>query len=425
MNTFYPKLLLIIISLLSVNPINAQDQLQLDACRKMAKENFPKLKQTELIQRINELKVENNKSAYLPQVDLKGQATYQSEVTSFDIDLSRIGVTMPSMSKDQYKVYLDLKQTIWDGGMTNSKNQLEKASLESDLQKLEVEAYQLNSVVDAYFFNLLIIRQNEQVLNEQIGVVAKQVERLENANKQGAARQKDVEKLIAEKLLLVQKLTELASKRQSVVSILSILTGSDIKPDAVPQLPQNGLAKADDIKRPEFKLFELQQKQLMASDKLLSSSRNPLVFGFGQAGYGRPGLNMLSNDFSPYYMVGVGVSWHVLDWQNASRNKKANSLQREVIGTLQTDFEQKQQIQLADASSQLANLKQLVTSDEEIINLRKKITKRSASELENGVITSTDYVSDLSAETVALLNYESHKIQLVQATVNYNNILGK
>jgi outer membrane protein TolC len=416
--------ILILMQFLYFN-LYAQQVIDLKECRMMAKENFPKLKQTDLLQKINELKVANNKSAYLPQIDLKGQATYQSEVTALPIDLSKMGITIPSLAQDQYKVYVDLKQTIWDGGITNSKNQLEAASLESDMQKLEVEAYQVNAMVDAYFFNLLVIRQNEQVLSTQVEVLEKQVTRLENANKQGAARQKDVEKLMAEKLLLKQKQIELASKRQSVTSIMSILTGKAIGPDAVPQLPENGLAKADEINRPEFKLFELQQKQLLASDKLLSSTRNPLVFGFGQAGYGRPGLNMLSNEFDPYYMVGVGVSWRVLDWQNASRSKKMNSLQREVIGTLQSDFEQKQKIQLADASSQMANLKQLIASDEEILGLRKKITARAASELENGIVTSTDYLADLNSETVALINYETHKIQLVQATVNYNNILGK
>jgi outer membrane protein TolC len=177
--------------------------------------------------------------------------------------------------------------------------------------------------------------------------------------------------------------------------------------------------------RPEYKLFELQQKQLFASDQLLTSSRNPLFFGFGQAGYGRPGLNMLSNNFDPYYMVGVGLSWRVIDWQNSSRNKKINAFQREVVGTIQSDFEQKQQMQLADASRQISNLKQLIVSDEELVGLRKKISVRAASELENGVVTSADYLSDLNAETVARINYETHKIQLVQATINYNNILGK
>jgi outer membrane protein TolC len=423
MNTSFLKSIVIILTLLPSMLTFAQDKIELENCRKMARANYPKLKQSELIQQIKALKVENNQSAYLPQIDLKGQATYQSDVTAINLNIP--GIVIPSLAKDQYKLYLDVKQTIWDGGMTNSKNLLEDALLESDLQKLEVEAYQLNGLVDAYFFNLMIIRQNEQVLAAQLDVLGKQVARLENANKEGAARQKDLEKLMAEKLLLNQKMIEMASKRKSIAAVLSIVTGSEISADAVPQLPENGLDKANEPKRPEFKLFELQQKQLLISDKLFSSSRNPMFFGFGQAGYGRPGLNMLSNEFNPYYLVGVGLSWRVINWQNSLRNKKINSLQREVVGTLQSDFEQKQKMQLADAESQIANLRQLIASDEELLALRKKISARAASELENGVVTSTDYLTDLNSETVALINYETHKIQLVQATVNYNNILGK
>jgi outer membrane protein TolC len=425
MNTSFYKFLFIILSILPGFYAGAQDNLDLNSCRKLARDNYPKLNQSELMQEISRLKVANNKTAYLPQIDLKGQATYQSDVTSIDLDLSKFGMKIPSISKDQYKVYLDVKQTIWDGGMTNSRNLLENASLESDIQKLDVEEYQLNGLVDSWFFNLLLVRQNEQVLAKQVEVLDKQVEKLTNASKEGAARQKDVEKLEAEKLLLEQKQLELSSKRESIVAIVGILTGKELSKDVIPVFPEDQLSTEEGLFRPEFKLYELQKNQLKANDKLLSASRNPIIYGFGQAGYGRPGLNMLSNNFDPYYMVGIGVSWHVLDWQNTHRNKKINNLQRDVIGTLQSDFEQKQKIQLTDARAQISNMKQLLSSDEEIVNLRKKITFRSASELENGITTSTDYLSDLNAETVALINLEIHKIQLIQATINYNNILGK
>jgi outer membrane protein TolC len=400
-----------------------QEKLILDSCRSQAKQNYPKLKQVDLLQKINDLKEKNNQSVYLPQIDLKGQATYQSAVTEINIPIP--GIQMPSMSKDQYKLYLDLKQTIWDGGISKTKNELEKASLETDMQKLEVEAYQLNGLVDAYFFNLMIIRQNEQVLSSQIEVLGQQITKLDNAFKQGAARQKDYEKLLAERIMMQQKQIELVSKRESVIDVLSVITGEKLNPNAEPQLPESKILDKGMKNRPEYKLFELQQKQLFASDQLLTSSRNPMFFGFGQAGYGRPGLNMLSNNFDSYYMVGVGLSWRVIDWQNSIRNKKINGYQREVIGTIQSDFEQKLQMQLADATKQISNLKQLIVSDEELVDLRKKISIQAASELENGVVTSADYLNDLNAETVARINYETHKIQLVQATLNYNNILGK
>jgi outer membrane protein TolC len=400
-----------------------QEKLILDSCLIQAKQHFPKLKQIEILQKINDLKEKNNQSAYLPQIDLKGQATYQSEVTSINIPIP--GITIPSMSKDQYKVYLDLKQTIWDGGMSKTKNELDKASLESDLQKLEVEVYQLNGLVDAYFFNLMIIRQNELVLSAQMEVLSQQITKMDNACKQGAARQKDYEKLLAEKLLMQQKQIELISKRETVIDVLGLLTGKKLNPDVDPILPEAKIAENGMNIRPEYKLFELQQKQLSVSDQILTTSRNPTFFGFAQAGYGRPGLNMLSNDFNPFYMIGVGLNWRVIDWQNSGRNKKINAYQRDVIGTLKSDFEQKQQMQLADASKQIFNFNKLISTDEELVALRKKITMSAASELENGVVTSADYINDFNAETVAQINFETHKIQLVQATINYNNLLGK
>ena len=134
---------------------------------------------------------------------------------------------------------------------------------------------------------------------------------------------------------------------------------------------------------------------------------------------------MLSNEFDSYYILGVGLSWRITDWKIARRKKQINAFQREIIGTVQSDFEQKQQMQLVENKEKIANLKKLIQSDEALIELRKSISKRASSELENGTITSTDYLTDLNAETIALIAYETHKIQLVQAIQNNNTIIGK
>jgi outer membrane protein TolC len=420
MNT-QTKIMLSALVLFFALPLFGQQTIDLQLCRTWARENFPKLKQAELFQTMANLKKENLKTNYLPQIDLKGQATYQSETMEINIPIP--GFQFDPVSKDQYKVYLDVKQTIWDGGITKSQKEMEQAGLETDVQRIELEVYQVYKLVDAYFFNVLMIDKNLEVFKAQQQLLQSQVERMKNANQFGAARQKDLQKLEAEKLQLDQKVVELQSSKKGILKVMEVLTGKPFEATTLAQ-PTLSKASATEFIRPEMKLFNLQQNQVTTSNKLLQAAQNPLFFGFGQAGYGKPGFNMLKNEFSPYYIVGVGLSWRVLDWNSTRRKIQLNDEQTKNIALLKTDFEQKQQMQLADAEEQINKIAKLIESDDALLKLRKSIAETASSELENGTITATDYLVDLNAQTVAQISTEIHKLQLLQATANYNSILG-
>ncbi len=415
------KIMLSALALFYALPIFGQQNVDLQQCRTWARDNFPKLKQAELFQTMANLKKENLKTNYLPQIDLKGQATYQSETMEINIPIP--GFQFDPVSKDQYKVYLDVKQTIWDGGITKSQKEMEQAGLETDVQRIELEVYQIYKLVDAYFFNVLMMDKNLEVMKAQQELLQAQVKRIKDANQFGAARQKDLQKLEAEKLQLDQKIVEQQSSKKGVLKVMEVITGKPFEALSFSQ-PSVVKASANQLMRPEVKLFNLQQSQIATGNKLLQASRNPMFFGFGQAGYGKPGFNMLKNEFSPYYIFGVGLSWRVLDWNSTRRKIQLNEEQNKNIALLKSDFDQKQQMQLADAQEQINKISKLIESDDALLKLRKSIAETASSELENGTITATDYLVDLNAQTVAQISTEIHKIQLLQATVNYNSILG-
>lgn len=399
----------------------AQNILTLDECRNMARENFPKMKQAELLGKITELKNKNTQGNYLPQIDLKGQATYQSEVIEINIPIPNF--SFDPVSKDQYKVYLDVKQTIWDGGLTQSQKELEQAQLLSDVQKLEIEVQQAIQMTDGYYFGVLMVDQSVAVLKAQEEVLTSQITKLENAMKYGAAREKEKLKLEMENLQLDQKLSELESKKKTFIDLLSVLTGKPIANEVQLKLPESVTMETGQM-RPEMKYFDLQVQQLNYGDDLLKASRNPMFFGFGQAGYGKPGFNMLKNEFSPYYIVGVGLNWRVIDWKNVQRKREINEQNRAMISTIQNDFLQKQDLQKAEAAEKISHLMELLKTDAKLVEGRKSIAESAAAEFQNGTTTSTDYLTDLNAASVAQINLEMHRIQLVQAIVNYNSILG-
>jgi outer membrane protein TolC len=177
--------------------------------------------------------------------------------------------------------------------------------------------------------------------------------------------------------------------------------------------------------RPELDLFAKQNDLLNANSEILKRQRNPKLFGFGQAGYGKPGLNMLNNEFDTYYLVGLGFNWNVLDWKNTSRQRQVLKLQQDIVQTKQENFVRNIDLATDQQNKQIDQLTQLLKSDQELIVVRERITKTSASKLENGAITTADYIQDLNAETTAKLTLETHKIQLKEALIKLKNIRGQ
>ena len=225
-------------------------------------------------------------------------------------------------------------------------------------------------------------------------------------------------------MLTAQQIGEIYSERLSNLGALGILTNQKLDEHTSLTEPANNL-KGEGITRPELKYFDLLGNKIDQNAQMLQKARNPKVFGFGQAGYGRPGLNMLKNTFDPYYLVGLGLSWNILDWKQTGRSREILEVQKQMIGSQRAAFDQNLSVSLLRAGEGIKKAEQLLKIDEELVVLRDNIAKHSASQLENGTITSADYIVDLNALTQASINKKSHKIQLYQAVASYNTLAGK
>ncbi len=414
--------LLFIALLLPVHLLMAQDAVTLEQCQNWARENHPALKQLDLYQQILSLKTENNSTSYLPQVTLDGQATYQSDVTKIGISIPNVKI--PTIDKDQYKVYLDLKQTIWDGGMTKAKEKLNQAETEQNLKQTEMELYQVKERVNQFFFTSFLIQENLKIMEKKTETIDERRKTVDSAVKNGAVLSSELDQLLAELIKTRQQILELETNLETVRYGLSVLTGKTT--DIFQKLVINEEITATDkpLMRPEIDVFAKQNELLNANSEILKKQRNPKFFGFGQAGYGKPGLNMYSNKFETYYLVGVGFNWNVLDWKTTSRQQQVLKLQQDIIQTKQESFIQSIDLATNQQTKLISQISDLLKTDQELIQIRERITKTSASKLENGTITTADYIQDLNAETTAKLTLETRKIQLKEAKVKLDNIRG-
>jgi outer membrane protein TolC len=412
-------LLLILTTWMAKGQVNAID---LDQCYRLARENYPKLTDTRRQKEISDLRIKNIGIAWNPQLNLNGQATYQSEVTKVNVSIP--GITIASPSNDQYKTYLDVKQTIYDGGTTEANRSLERSGLAADLQNFEVEIYSLHQEVNQFYFTTLLMKENEEVLKLKRSVLDERIRVLGSGFKNGVVTARDMDILKAERLLTEQQVKDIHAEKLSALGALGILT-NQVLSDSTSLVEPVKIVKSNEIARPELKYFDLLGNKIDQSSQLLQKTRNPKIFGFGQAGYGRPGLNMLKNTFDPYYLVGLGLSWTVLDWHQTSRSRKILEVQKEMVGSQKASFDQNLSISLFKADEAIKKADQMLKIDEELVVMRTSIAKSSAIQLENGAITSADYIIDLNAATQAFVNQKSHKVQLLYAITNYNTLAGK
>ncbi len=414
--------LLFIFLVLQGYQLRAQEPVTLEQCQTWARENHPVLKQSGLYKQILDLKNENNATTFLPQVTLNGQATYQSDVTKIPISIPNM--TIPTADKDQYKFYLDLKQTIWDGGLSKAKELINETENAGNHQQVEVELYQLKERVNQFYFTSFLIQENLKILEKKTGTLAERRKIVESAVKNGMVLSSELEQLLAEQIKTDQLVLELNNNRETVLSALAILTGKTTDQMQNLQLTTAPIQSDQPMLRPELDLFARQNDLLNANSEILKKQRNPKFFGFGQAGYGKPGLNMLNNKFDTYYLVGLGFNWNVLDWKNTSRQQQVLKLQQKIVQTKQETFVRNIDLATDQQSKQISQLTEILKTDQDLIQIRERITKTSASKLENGAITMADYIQDLNAETTAKLTLETHKIQLREAQVRLGNIRG-
>jgi len=409
---------------LPVTPLQAQGKaLTIREAYQLARKNYPMIRQQGLIEKTRDYSVSNAAKGYLPQFTVQGQTTYQSAVTEFKLPVSIPGAEFPSISKDQYKVYGEVNQTIYDGGNVRTQVRSHEANAQVESQKLEVELYKLNERVNQLFFGTLMLdeqlKQND-LLKKDINLGIRKVQALID---NGTAFKSNANTLEAELLKADQRTIDLNASRKAYLEMLGLLTGQPLGDSAVLERPANVVAGSD-INRPELRLYEAQNRSLDIQWEMLDVRNRPKLNFFFQGGYGRPALNILSNGFDPYYITGVRLNWSLSglytikkDRELIRNNRDAIQLQKETF-LFNTNLTAKQQ------NAELDRFSQLLMTDDEIITLRESIKTTAAAQLENGVINTNDFLREVNAEDQARQNKILHGIQLLMAKYNLDNTLG-
>ncbi|MEX2234792.1 MAG: TolC family protein [Cyclobacteriaceae bacterium] len=398
----------------------SQAALTLQECYERAETNYPLIRQRELLEQTKNLSIENVLKGYLPQITIGGQGTYQSEVTQIPVEMPGV----EPLSNDQYRIFGEVSQTLYHGGLVSQQRKMEEVNAAIEERKLAVDLYQLKNRINELFFGILFLQAQtvqSELIKDDINAGLK---RTEAAIANGTAIRSGADVLRAELLRIEQRIIEMQSSENTYREILGIFIKAKVDETTLLQKPQFNTAPST-ISRPELALFDAQKQSIEINNALLSARRRPRMELFVQGGYGRPGLNMLENSFNFYYLGGIRFSWLLSGYYTFRREKEVLNLRQRSLDVQKETFLFNTGLTINQHDAEVAKLRRLIEVDDEIIALRSRVRQTAEIQLEEGVITPTDFMREVNAEDQAKQNLALHETQLMMSQAKYQFASGQ
>jgi outer membrane protein TolC len=248
------------------------------------------------------------------------------------------------------------------------------------------------------------------------------IDRIKGMIANGTANQSDCESMEVELLNAKQKEIELKAARTAYGQMLCAMIGKPYQSEMtleVPDLVSRSLSS--EINRPELRALDAKSNFLNSQNKQITAGLMPKIGAFVQGGYGRPGLNMLSNSFDPYYVAGVRLSWNIGKLYTLKNDRRKVETGMKSVEIERETFLFNTRLTMAQQNTEIKKMADLINSDESIIHLRHDIKMAAEVKLANGVISVTDLIREINAEDLANQTAATHRIQHLQAICNYMN----
>ena len=391
----------------------------LEECQRAAEQNYPLIRQYGLIEKTTQLTLANIQKGWLPQVSATAQATYQSDVTAWPDGMKSMmqgmGINMKGLKKDQYRVGVDISQTVYDGGTISSQKQIAQEQEQVQLAQTEVSLYQVKKRVNEMYFSLLMLEEQMQLNRDLQELLSGNERKLESMVKRGTAAESDWLNVKAERLNVMQQATTLESSQQMLREMLSTFCGLEVKdvqkPDGTSLLSATG-------QRPELKLFDAQLRLAEAQEKSLNAALKPSFGLFAQGYYGYPGLNMfedmMRHQWSLNGIIGARITWNIGALYTRRNDKAKLQQQRLLTESNREVFLFNNRLEQIQQNQEIARYRKLMTDDEEIIQLRANVRKAAESKLAHGIIDVNDLVREINQENAARVQQKMHELEMLK-----------
>ena len=400
-------------------------QLTLEQCQTLARQNYPLIKQYGLIEKTRQYDLANASKGYLPQINVSAQASYQSDVTQIPLDLAQLGlgnVSIPTLSKDQYKAEVNISQPLWDGGQIRANRRLLDADADVQQHDIDVGLYAVEERIHHLFFGLLSVRQQVELnalLQEDL---QRNLRKLDSYRQNGLANQSDLDILEVELLKARQQASALHHTEAAYRTVLSRFIGRTISPDEALEKPQPHEPQQMDIRRPELLKYDAQVRSYQARRSQLNSRLMPRLDLFLTGGYGKPGLDMLENSFEAYYRAGIRLSWNLGALYTRSNDRKRIDLGIRLVETQRETFLFNTRMEAVQGSSTVRSYREQLEYDDRIVHLRQSVKEATEKKVEQGTASADDLRQDILSLQQARVDRMLHETQLLLSIYQLKHI---
>ena len=396
--------------------------ISLEECYTLARNNFPLVRQYELTEAMSRYSFENAAMGYVPQISLGGQATLQSDVTEFPEAFNNLlalaGVEMKGLSHDQYKVQLDISQTIWDGGYSKAQREAVKAQAEVSRLTLDKDIDALKTRINQMYFGILVMEENIKTSLYMDTLMTANLKIVESAVRNGTALASDTDNIRVELLTLRQQRRQLESAVRTYKDMLAIMIGRRIEDSEVFEKPEVMLVDTSLNKRTELLLFDARIRELELQKKMLDVAVMPKFAFFAQGWYGKPGLNifddMVYNKMSWNGIAGITFKWNISGFYTRKNDLRSIDLSQRSVELQRDAFKWNTDLQQTQIQNEIDRMYEMKASDDEIVRLRESVRKVSESKYRNGIITVNDLLRDMMNENNAKVERSRHELELLR-----------
>lgn len=396
--------------------------ISLEECYTLARNNYPLVRQYELTEAMSRYSFENAAMGYVPQISLGGQATLQSDVTEFPEAFNNLlalaGVEMKGLSHDQYKVQLDISQTIWDGGYSKAQREAVKAQAEVSRLTLDKDIDALKTRINQMYFGILVMEENIRTSLYMDTLMTANLKIVESAVRNGTALASDTDNIRVELLTLRQQRRQLESAVRTYKDMLAIMIGRRIEDSEVFEKPEVMLVDTGLNKRTELLLFDARIRELELQKKMLDVAVMPKFAFFAQGWYGKPGLNifddMVYNKMSWNGIAGITFKWNISGFYTRKNDLRSIDLSQRSVELQRDAFKWNTDLQQTQIQNEIDRMYEMKASDDEIVRLRESVRKVSESKYRNGIITVNDLLRDMMNENNAKVERSRHELELLK-----------
>lgn len=425
------RILILLICLLT-GLFTTKAELTIEQCVEKSRQNYPIIKKYGLLEAFREIDLSEINKSWLPKMEMYGRITGQNVVPSYPEALSRVlqqmGQDVKGLSRIQYKVGVDINQTIWDGGLSKANRELIKMKEEVQATGLDVELYNVRERVENIFFAILLLDQQIEQNEITANLLDANLEKLRSMFKNGVAMQSDCDMVEAQLLTIRQNIQTARYDRDGLVRTMELFVGESLE-GMVFSTPAKVLIEGAYSERPELTLFDQRVRFNTLSDKFTETTLMPKIGFFAQAYYGYPGFDyfksMMRRTLSFNIMAGVNVSWNIDSFYH-----KRNRLHRTILNNEEIENDRELFLFNTRVASErhrfaIEGLKKTIAEDDRIIELRRRVRAAAESQLANGVIDATALLSKISDENIAALTARLHHLEYLQEIYKLKYILNK